>query len=162
MEGLDDWVLAFVIGLTCNRPIIGVTSHLCLLMIVLLMELEVQPVLDGASAVGVVKDDLVGGVFMIGHTRLVPCPRRYRPVFITLILIEHRGHLKLADRQHQFFHFQAAMKVHGVKIGDLPILAIAHAVEVVGFPLTDTGVDECCVIGRIHREVKSDDAIAPM
>ena len=74
MVGLLNAVLAFIIGHPSDGPIEGVTSHLRFFVIILLMELEVKSVLDGAATSGVVENDFVIGIFMIGQSRLIPCP----------------------------------------------------------------------------------------
>ena len=52
------------------------------------------------------------------------------------------------------------MLIDGVEIGNLAVLAINRAMEVVGLTLTDAGIDERCVVGRINRKVKPHNAIA--
>ena len=162
MESPRDPILAFVVGLSRNRPVIFDTGHLRLLAVEFLMEFQIQPILDGATAVRVIKDDFVVSVLMIGDPRLVPIPTGSRPVCETLILVEHGGHLVLVDRKHQFLHFQATMVVDGVEIGNLAILVIEHPMEVVGVANTDGWVNDGSIVMWIHRQIKSDDTVAAM
>ena len=76
MEGSCDAVLAFRISLPRDGPIVFHASRLVLLNVVFLVEFQVQPMLDGTAAVGVVENDFVVSVFMVGRSCLVPIPRR--------------------------------------------------------------------------------------
>ena len=52
------------------------------------------------------------------------------------------------------------MVVDGVKISCLTILIIYRAMEIIGFSFTNTRVDKGGVVGGIHSQIKSDDAVA--
>ena len=126
------------------------------------MKFQVKPMLDGTTAIGVVKDDFVIGILMIGDAGLIPSPAGCCPVFITLILVEYRRHLVLVDGEYQFLHFQTAMDVYCVEIGDLPVLVIERSMEIVSVTNADAWVDKHGIIGWINGQVKSDNTVAAM
>ena len=159
MEGFCNPILAFIVGFTRNRPIIGIASLFRLRMIELLVELEVQSMLDGTTAVWVVKYYFVVGVFMISDTCLVPIPTRRCPMRIALKLVERWRHLEFIDRKHQLLHFQAAVVVNGIEIGDLAVLVIERPMKIIGIPNTNGGIYKRGVVRRINRKMKQEDAI---
>ena len=124
------------------------------------MELKVEAMQDGATAIGVVEHDLVIGVLMIRRPRLVPIPRRLCAVLVAFILIDDGRTLVFIDSKDELLHLQAAMAVDGVKKCDLAVLVIQGAVEIVAQAEADAGVDKCGVVGRIHRQVECDHTVA--
>ena len=142
MVCLGNPILAFIVGLTRDRPIVSIAGLFRFRMVKLLMEPEVQSMLDGTASVWVVKNDFVVCVFMIADSRLVPIPTWRRPMCITFILVEHGWHLELVNREYQLLHFQAAVVVDGVEIGDLSVLVIERSMEVVYISNTDAGVNK--------------------
>ena len=162
MESHFNPILTIIIGFPCDGPIIEVACHFCHLVVVFLMEPEIKPMLDGATAIGVVKDDFIVGVFMISDARLVPIPTGGRSVRETLILVKYGRHLVLVDRKHQFLHLQASVVVDSVEISDLAILVIERSVKVVNISDTDSLIYKCRIVGRIDRQVEPDNTVAAM
>ena len=52
--------------------------------------------------------------------------------------------------------------VNGVEVGNLAILIIQCPMEIVKISDTDTRINNCGIVGRIHRQVEPHDAIAAM
>ena len=154
--------MTLIIGNTRDRPIVCITGHFGLFMVKLLMESEVKSMFDVAATLRVFKDDLVISVLVIGDARLVPGPRRHRPVRKAFVLINDRWHLVFAHGQLQLLHLQASVVVDSVEIGDLTILVIQFPMEIEGLSLTDTGVNYESVVGRIYGQIELDDAVAAM
>ena len=79
---------------------------------------------------------------------------------IAFILVEHRRHLVLVNGEHQLLHFQTAMIVDGVEIGDLAVLVIQCSMEIVSVSNTDARINNQGIIRRIDGQVKPDNTVA--